>query len=279
MRSPWRIFLFTGFALCMFAANSLLCRMALGGGSIDAASYSTIRLISGALMLALIGLLRGAPGVGGDLNSSLMLFLYMVPFSFAYLGLSTGTGALILFGCVQVTMIMGGWQAGERPNRGQWAGVFIALAGLIYLVFPGLNAPALLPAGLMAVAGVAWGLYSLRGRRAGDPFVRTRGNFIRAVPMVLVVSAIAWPWHHIDPQGAVLAAVSGSVASGLGYAAWYAALKHLTAVRASVLQLLVPILAALSGVLVLAETLGVRLIISAVLVLGGVWITLRPVRR
>lgn len=275
-----RTALLTAFALVMFAANSLLCRMALGPRHIDGASYTGIRIASGALALLLILRLRQpAARVGGDWPSALSLFLYAAPFSFAYNGLTTGTGALILFGCVQLTMLVAAWRAGERPSTLQWSGLLIAVAGLVYLLLPGLEAPPVLPAALMALAGVAWGVYSIRGRGAGDPLQRTTGNFIRAVPLAVAVSLAAWGSIAADASGIVLAAASGALASAIGYVAWYAALKHLSSARAAVVQLLVPILAAVAGVLVLAEPFGIRLALAAALVLGGVALTLRKKAR
>jgi drug/metabolite transporter (DMT)-like permease len=276
--------LLSTFALLMFAANSLLCRMALGGGMVDAASYSTLRLVGGAVMLMMIAGIRQRGSHGGsamhlnsqwgDRWSAFHLFLYAVPFSFAYNGLTTGTGALILFGSVQVTMLLAAWRSGERPSFVQWCGILIALAGLLYLLLPGTQAPPLIPALLMAVAGAAWGFYSLRGRSAGDPLLRTAGNFARAVPMVLIVSLVAWPSHAVNGKGALLALLSGAGASALGYVAWYAALKHLSATHAAALQLVVPIIAAGAGVLLLGESFGLRLGVATVLVLGGVGLTL-----
>ncbi|MEO8588607.1 MAG: DMT family transporter [Flavobacteriales bacterium] len=277
----WRAVSTTAFALLMFAANSLLCRMALGAGAIDAASYSTVRIASGALMLVVIAIVRHrgmSQGIGGDWPSALYLFLYAVPFSFAYNGLTTGTGALILFGCVQATMLLAAWRSGERASAWQWGGLAIALCGLVHLLLPGLQAPPPMPALLMAVAGAAWGLYTLRGRGAGDPLLRTSGNFTRAVPLVLLVSLIGWSSMAIERKGVLLAALSGAGASALGYVAWYAAMKHLSATRAAILQLFVPILAAVAGVLVLAEPFGLRLGLATVLVLGGVALTLRKTR-
>jgi len=260
----------------MFAANSVLCRMALGTGAVDAASFSTIRLASGAVMLLLIVLLRdrGTFQGGGDWRSAFWLFLYAVPFSFAYLGLGAGTGALILFGSVQATMLLSAWRAGERPSALQWSGLLIALAGLVYLVSPGLSAPPAISAGLMALAGAAWGIYSLRGRKGGDPLLRTTGNFVRAVPMVIVVSAVAWSQANITTTGAVLAVISGALASALGYVAWYSALRHLTATKASTLQLSVPVIAALGGAALLSESITLRLVLASAMVLGGVGLTL-----
>ena len=268
--------LLTAFALVMFAANSLLCRMALGDGTLDAASYASLRLVSGALVLWSITKFRDSgqqKGDQGNWTSAFYLFLYAVPFAFAYNGLTTGTGALILFGCVQLTMLLIAWRAGERPSTGQWAGLVVAFGGLVYLLLPGLQAPPTVPALLMILAGVAWGLYTLRGRGAGDPLLLTTGNFARAVPMALVVSAIALPWSNVSWTGIVFAVLSGAIASALGYVAWYAALKQMTATRASTVQLVVPVLAALSGVLVLSEPFGLRLGIATVLVMGGVVLT------
>jgi len=248
----------------------------LGSGAVDAASFSTIRLASGALMLLLIVLLRdrGRSPRGGDWTSAFWLFLYAVPFSFAYLGLTAGTGALILFGSVQATMLLSAWRSGERPAALQWTGLLIALAGLVYLVSPGLSAPPAISAGLMALAGAAWGIYSLRGRKGGDPLLRTTGNFVRAVPMVIVVSAVAWTQANITTTGAMLAVISGALASALGYVAWYAALKHLTATKASTLQLSVPVIAALGGAVLLSESITLRLVLASAMVLGGVGLTL-----
>jgi drug/metabolite transporter (DMT)-like permease len=263
------------FALLMFAANSLLARMALGAGSVDASTYSGIRLLSGAVMLMVLGHIRHGGGLGGSWSSAFLLFLYAVPFSFAYLGLTTGTGALILFGCVQVTMIAGGWYSGERPVIQQWVGLLVALAGLVFLLIPGIDAPRPLPAFLMAVAGISWGVYSLRGRSGGDPFLRTKGNFIRSVPMVVLIWLFTMPSTVWELKGILLAILSGALASALGYVAWYAALKELTAMKASVLQLAVPVLAAISGAVVLAEPISLRLVIASLLVLGGVAMTLK----
>ncbi len=272
----WPSILLTAFALCMFAANSLLCRMALGAGLVDAASYSTIRIAAGAIILFVIVAGRDRNlRQGGDWPSAFFLFLYAVPFSFAYNGLSTGTGALILFGCVQLTMLLAAWRGGERPSLAQWAGLALAFGGLVYLVLPGLQAPPTLPAALMAIAGMAWGAYTLRGRGAGDPLLRTAGNFTRAVPMVMLASGVAIAQLHVQWKGAVLAALSGAVSSALGYVTWYAALKHLSTTRADILQLLVPVLAAMAGVLVLAEPLGLRLALATLLVVGGLGLTLQ----
>jgi drug/metabolite transporter (DMT)-like permease len=267
----------TAFAMAAFAANSILCRLALGGETIDAASFSSVRLASGALTLLLITAVTGRAGAfrnRGDWGSAGVLFLYAVPFSFAYLDLGAGTGALLLFGAVQATMILAGLLAGERPHPLEWAGLGVALIGLIYLVFPGLTAPPLGGSLLMLTAGVAWGAYSLRGRGAADPIGATTGNFVRAVPLALAVSAAFITRSHLSTEGLALAFASGAVASGCGYVVWYAALRGLTATQAATVQLSVPVLAAAGGVAFLAEAVSVRLLLSSVAILGGVGLAL-----
>jgi drug/metabolite transporter (DMT)-like permease len=203
-----------------------------------------------------------------------MLFLYAIPFSFAYTRLSTGTGALILFGCVQLTMMGVALWSGERPHPLQWLGLATAFGGLVYLVLPGIEAPSLVGAMLMAVAGFSWGVYSLRGRTTADPLAQTTSNFVRSIPFVVAVSVITLPAFHAEREGVVLAIASGALASGLGYVVWYEALRALTSTRAAVVQLLVPILAAMGGVLFLAEAVSTRLVLSGVLVLGGIAVAL-----
>ncbi len=256
-------------ALVAFSANSILARLALGGGLTDAASYGTIRIASGALTLAVI--LRARRGsLAGSWVSALLLALYAAPFSFAYLELTAGTGALILFGSVQATMIGTGVVRGDRPSAAEWLGLFAAVAGLVWLVSPGVDRAPLSGAVLMAVAGVAWGGYSLRGRRATDPLAATAGNFLRALPFMLVVSAVAVPSFSVTTSGVGYAVLSGAVASGLGYVVWYAALPGLTATRASIIQLAVPALTAWAGVLILAEDVTLRLVLAGTVILGGV---------
>jgi drug/metabolite transporter (DMT)-like permease len=269
---PW---LLTGLAMSAFATNSILCRMALGTHAIDAASFTVVRLGSGAVTLALLTLvLRGYQALAaGSWLSGFQLFLYAAAFSLAYLSLHAGTGALILFGSVQATMIISGLLAGERPHPLQWAGLGIALFGLIYLVFPGMAAPSSRGAFLMALAGLAWGRYSLRGRRAADPVSQTTGNFIRAAPFALAVWAVDIRGLHVQPHGLLLAVLSGSLASGIGYVIWYTALRGLSSTRAAAVQLSVPVLAAFGGVIFLAEVVTSRLLIASILILGGVALT------
>ena len=280
-----RIALLTALALIAFAGNSLLCRLALAGREIDAASFTTLRIASGALVLALLAVPRDR-GVAraGSWASAAALFVYAAPFSFAYLELGAGMGALILFGAVQVTMLAVAIARGERPRPAAWLGMAIALGGLAALAAPGATAPAPVGAALMAAAGIAWGVYSLRGRSAqGDPLVATAANFLRATPLALALSgaaALAAPLD-VSARGAALAVASGALASGIGYSVWYAALRGLSASEAAVLQLLVPVIAAAGGVALLGEAISVRLALAAAAILGGVGLAIRartPVR-
>lgn len=263
----------TCLALVAFAGNSILCRLALRQGDIDPASFTTVRLASGALTLALLLRRRGSPPlapVSAAWLSAAMLALYAVPFSFAYVTLPTGTGALLLFGAVQVTMLQGTLRRGHRPVPLQWLGVGFALVGLVYLLLPGISAPPLGGAVMMVVAGVAWGIYSLRGRGANDPLGETAGNFLRAVPLAVLASLLSVAHFHVDRTGFFLAVASGALASGLGYVAWYAALGSLSGLTASIVQLSVPVLAALGGAVLLGERVTLRLIFAGGLVLGGI---------
>ena len=254
-----------------FAGNSLLCRAALRPEAIDAASFTSIRLVSGALVLWLILRLRvrGAAGTG-SWTSALALFAYAAGFSFAYRDLTAATGALLLFGAVQATMIGHGLARGERLRLLQWWGLFAAMAGLVALLLPGLSAPQPVAAALMLSAGVAWGVYSLRGKGAGDPTRVTAGNFLRAVPIAAVASlAMAGHWHA-NAVGIGLAIASGALTSGIGYAIWYTALPALKATQAATVQLSVPLIAALGAVLLLGEPMSPRLIGATIAIIGGI---------
>ena len=255
-----------------FAANSLLCRLALGQGLIDAASFTTIRVISGAVMLSLIVLPRWRAGgrSSADWRSIATLFIYMAFFSFAYLSLSAGTGALILFGAVQLTMFIVALRGGEQFPLPSWAGLTSAIFGLVYLVSPGVTAPDPLGAVLMGIAGIAWGFYSLLGRGVADPVEATAYNFIYSVPLVIIISLLFMGDFHGSSSGVALAVASGAIASGLGYVIWYAALRGLTATRAATVQLSVPVIAAFGGVILISEQLTVRLLIASTATLGGV---------
>jgi drug/metabolite transporter (DMT)-like permease len=257
-------------ALTAFAANSILCRLALRGSAIDAGSFTALRLASGAAALGLLTALRGQRGPGGSWNEAVLLFLYAASFSFAYLRLSAGTGALVLFASVQITMIAAGHRLGERPGRLEWAGLALAFGGLVGLLIPGWTAPSWAGLGLMGAAGIAWGGYSLKGRGRKEALIATRGNFTRAVVPALGVGLFVWPSSRWSTRGALLAVVSGALTSGLGYVLWYAALQGLTATRAAIVQLAVPVLVAMAGVLFLSEGITLRLAVSSVLVLAGI---------
>lgn len=266
-----RLAILTTVAMIAFAGNSLLCRVALSTTGIDAASFTTIRVLSGALTLyLLVYATQRRWSVGGNWRSALVLFGYAAGFSFAYLSLSAATGALLLFGAVQCTMIGYGLFKGERINRTQTAGVLVAVAGLIGLLLPGLTAPPIVGAMLMIGAGVAWGIYSLRGRGATDATWETAGNFVRSVPLALVLSVGMLQGAEIDPSGVGFAVLSGALASGLGYAIWYSALPALTATSAATVQLTVPALTAVGGVVFLGEPVTLRLGLASAAILGGV---------
>ena len=269
--TPLRTAVLTLLALAAFAGNSLLARAALRDTQIDAASFTAIRLASGAAVLWLIVRWRGGDVRAGSWRSALALFAYAAAFSFAYLSLTAATGALLLFGAVQVTMIGVGLARGERLRPLQWTGFALAFGGLVGLLLPGLTAPPLAGALLMIAAGIAWGAYSLRGRSApADATATTAGNFLRAAPMALALALAALPWARIDAPGTAYALASGALTSGLGYAVWYTALKGLRATTAATVQLSVPVLTALAGVLLLAEPLGTRLLLASAAVLGGI---------
>jgi len=274
--TPARLASLTALALLGFAGNSLLCRVALRGGQIDAASFTALRLASGAAMLALLAALhargraQGAPRARGDWWSALALFAYAAAFSFAYLGLSAATGALLLFGAVQLTMLGRGFALGERLHARQWLGLLAATAGLVVLLLPGIAAPPWPNAVLMLGAGVAWGVYSLRGRGAADPLATTAGNFARTLPAAALLLALGLRDAHAAGTGVAAAIASGALASGVGYALWYAALPSLRASTAGILQLSVPVLTALGGIVLLGEPLAWRFALAAALTLGGV---------
>lgn len=266
----------TTLALVAFAANSVLSRIALRNGSIDPASFSAVRLAAGAVTLVFVTACTRTPvtPAAGSWTSAGMLFLYAVPFSFAYTRLTAGTGALILFGCVQVTMMSAALWTGERPHALQWCGLGLALGGLVYLMWPGLAAPPWSGATFMALAGFSWGVYSLRGQRSPGPLAQTTSNFVRSVPLVLAVSVVALPHFHVERDGVLFAVASGTLASGLGYVVWYLALGGLSRTSAAVVQLAVPVLAAAGGVIFLQEIVSERLIVSAVMVVGGIALAL-----
>ncbi|MBF2006112.1 MAG: DMT family transporter [Chlorogloeopsis fritschii C42_A2020_084] len=273
---PIRTLILTIAAMLAFAGNSLLCRMALKHTAIDAVSFTSIRLISGALMLWWIVRLRGgANGKAGSWRSALTLFTYAACFSIAYVSLPTGTGALLLFGSVQITMIGYGLWAGERLRRLQSIGLIVALAGLIGLLLPGLTMPPLQGSLLMLVAGVAWGIYSLLGKGVVNPTQVTASNFLRAVPFAIGLTVVTCPQMTLDLPGVGYAIASGAIASGIGYAIWYQALPHLQATQAATVQLSVPILAAVGAILFLHESITLRLGVAAIVVLSGIALVIK----
>ncbi|NUQ83316.1 MAG: DMT family transporter [Anaerolineales bacterium] len=256
-----------------FASNSLLNRLALGQRSIDATSYTTIRLASGAVTLFAIAYLQSKNNrafLRGSWTSAALLFTYAITFSFAYLSLSAGTGALILFGSVQATMILVAVRSGEHPSPLEWIGLLFALGGLVYLVSPGLAAPSPLGSALMTAAGIAWGFYTIRGRGSENPLGDTAGNFVYSLPMALAVLLPAWRSVSVSTSGALYATISGALASGVGYVIWYAALRGLTSTRAAIVQLSAPVIAAWGGVVLLAESVSARLVIAGALILSGI---------
>lgn len=284
-RRPLLIAGVTTLTMIAFAANSVLCRMALGLELIDPLSFTTLRLGSGALALAVIVLRTGRPvanrEAAGSWRSGLALFAYAAAFSLAYISLSAGMGALILFGAVQVTMIGAALASGERLGPWQWTGLAAAVGGLVYLVLPGISAPSTSGALLMATSGIAWGVYSVRGRGVSAPVRMTAGNFARAAPMAVAVSllGLAVVPVHAESAGIALALVSGTVTSGLGYVLWYRALRGLTTTQASIVQLTVPVIAAFGGVLFLSERFSLRLAVASALILGGVALTILRTQR
>jgi drug/metabolite transporter (DMT)-like permease len=268
---PAKVVLFTVLALICFGANSLLCRVALASKSIDPAAFTAIRVVSGAVTLAALVLAtKKSPAKGGSWFSGALLFIYAIAFSLAYIGLTAGTGALILFGAVQATMIIGSMISGKHPKPLQWVGLVLAVGGLAYLVAPGLKSPPVERAALMAIAGMAWGIYSIRGPGGSDPVASTAGNFLRAAPLALIPLAISWSGAHASTDGILWAVLSGAITSGLGYVFWYTALPSLGAIRAAILQLIVPVLAATGGIVFLHEKLSSRLLIAAATILAGV---------
>jgi len=270
--TPLRIFSLTALAMIAFAANSILARLALTGGDIGPWSFTAIRFISGAVCLALIiGPMKTLRQ--GSWNAAFALLLYGIFFSYAYLLLSAGTGALILFAVVQITMIGGGLLAGERLRTLQWLGLALAMGGLVYLMLPSVAPPSPIGAIMMSLSGLGWGLYSLMGRGKGNPTALTAGNFLRAAIICAVITLpvlLILPETSIGPKGIGLALLSGIMTSGIGYVIWYMALKHLTATRAGIAQLTVPFIAAIGGMLFIAEPFTLRFFIAMCLTLLGV---------
>jgi len=272
-----RPIVYTSITMLAFAGNSILCRMALRDGAIDPASFTSIRLLSGAIVLLLIvRLTSNNPSIrehGGWL-SALVLFFYAICFSYAYISLSAGAGALILFGFVQGTMIAMALWSGDRPSVSEWLGWSLAFGGLVWLLIPGIEAPPAIGATLMALAGIGWGVYSIRGRDETNALVSTCSNFVYSIAFVIVLSAITYSSADITNRGVVLAVISGAITSGVGYVIWYVALNYLSAMQAALVQLSVPAIAAAGGVILLAEPISLRLLTSGALILGGISLAL-----
>ena len=271
---PMKTMVPTVCALIAFAANSVICRWALMGGAIDASSFTIIRMVSGAMILIPILCLkknRTASREKGGWLASAALFAYATTFSFAYIHLETGTGALILFGAVQITMILVSLISGIRLHMAEWAGLALAFSGFVYLILPGVTAPSPMGFCIMTLSGIAWALYTLLGRNSKDPLMDTAYNFLRALPMVALLALITLKGAHVSFKGVALAMIAGGITSGAGYALWYMALGGLSVTQAAVIQLLVPVIAALGGVLFVFEPITPRLILSATMILGGIF--------
>lgn len=266
-----RVVALTSLALIAFAGNSLLCRAALAHTGIDPASFTTVRLVSGAATLWILATIRGG-GINksGSWLSALALFTYAAGFSFAYVSLTAAAGALILFGAVQITMIAYGIWTGERMRVLQIVGILLACGGLAGLLLPGLSAPPLAGSLLMLAAGIAWGIYSLHGKGSGSPLKVTAGNFARTVPITVGLSLLLLERASLNGAGIGYAVLSGALASGMGYAIWYTALPSLKSTTAATVQLSVPVVAALGGVVFLGEQLTARLVIASLAILGGI---------
>ncbi len=266
--------LLVSLAMLAFAGNSLLTRLALDSSEISAANFTLIRLFSGALLLLPLALIQNKKPIA-SIKMSLALFIYAAGFSYAYINLSAASGALILFACVQLTMMAVALCKGERFSLQQTAGVSVAFAGLVYLLLPGLNAPPLSSATLMAVAGVAWGAYSIWGKSAGAPMSVTAGNFLLALVPALILAGFYFDPHHWTPITLFYAIASGAITSGLGYALWYRVLPHIKTSQAASVQLSVPVITAILAVLFIAEPLTLRIIIASVAILGGIYLVIR----
>lgn len=278
-----RLFLLTLLTMTAFAANSVFGRLALDSSTadiaIDPASYSLIRLASGAIMLLLLFRFTSKSTkldkqTSGNWISAFALFAYAAAFSYAYVSLESGMGALILFSCVQGTMI--GWAiySGDRPNLFELTGMTIAFGAFLWLVSPGLAAPNPIAASLMALSGIAWGVYSLRGKQAADPLIATTGNFTRAVPFALLLTLLAIQHLSVSLFGTIMAIASGAISSAMGYALWYEVLKNLKSTQAAIVQLSVPVIAGIGGLILLNEPMTQRFVIASILILGGIAIAI-----
>jgi drug/metabolite transporter (DMT)-like permease len=272
----------TLLALLAFAGNSVLCRLALGEQAIDATSFTAIRLLSGIFILVILWAItaRQPAETKGSWKAAGYLFVYAIAFSFAYLSLDTGTGALVLFGAVQITMITASLVNGNRLQPLEWCGALLAFGGFLYLVLPNVTTPSIIGYCLMAAAGIAWAFYTLAGKGSNNPFTDTTFNFLRTLPLVLLLGVvIIWLGGNASLKGVMLALLSGGITSGIGYAIWYQALRDLSALQAAVVQLLVPVIAAAGGVVFSDEQISLRLVLAGALVLGGILMVIIAKRR
>ncbi|WP_444997824.1 DMT family transporter [Aliikangiella sp. IMCC44359] len=267
-----KLVLITALALVAFAANSILCRLALGANNIDPASFTVIRLLAGTFILMLIVSVKyyGKYSSKGSWSSGFMLFIYAVCFSFAYVTLDTATGALILFATVQITMILFSLFSGNRLLLSEWCGVLLAFIGFVYLFLPEIRTPSVIGFLLMSISGVAWGIYSINGKKSQFPLADTAYNFFRTIPLVIILSFLFFNQAQLSINGVIYAVLSGAIASGVGYAIWYTALIALTTTQAAVVQLFVPVIAALGGVVFVDEDITLHLLTSSTMILGGI---------
>lgn len=273
----FKVFLYTSIALIAFAGNSVLCRLALGDEAIDAASFTTIRLLSGiVVLLAILSFVNkgNTSSAKGSWKGAFYLFVYAITFSYGYITLETGIGALVLFGSVQISIILINMFKGNKLHITEWIGTIVAFSGFVYLIFPSLATPSAVGFGLMTVAGIAWGFYTLAGKGSSNPLGDTTYNFLRTLPFVLVLALLTFDDASLSADGVWLAVLSGGLASGIGYAIWYVALGSLSAIQAAVVQLLVPVVAAAGGVMFSGEEITLRLLIASVVVLGGIMIVI-----
>ena len=267
----------TSFSLVAFAGNSILCKLALGQNKLDAASFTIVRLLSGIIVLLLVPKIfneKGTTTRNRNWISSVALFLYAVTFSYAYISLDTGTGALILFGAVQITMILASLIFGNKLHLAEWLGIISACSGFVYLIKPSLTTPSITGFILMTIAGIAWGIYTLRGKGSKQAIQDSAVNFFYTSPFIVTLLIIEFTNTNLSRSGILLAMASGAIASGIGYTVWYMTVKRLSTLQASIVQLLVPVIAAGGGVIFAQETISMRLVISAIAILGGILLVL-----
>jgi drug/metabolite transporter (DMT)-like permease len=275
-----RIMMITLLALFAFAANSLITRFALEKTTIDEASFIMFRVVSGALFLWLFLVIKKDKKIlqNGTWFAAFSLFIYAVSFTYGYGLIAAGTGALLLFGSVQITMTIAGYREGDRLNVIQLLGFALALGGLVILMLPGISAPSFMGAFLMCISGVAWSIYTLQGRGVNNPAAATTGNFIKAAPMALLLWLIVYVSANdiinLASDGVIYALISGIVTSGIGYIIWYSVLPELKATQAAIIQLSVPLFVTLAGAILLNESITLRIVIASFAILAGTFLVL-----